>query len=290
MSGKKSILVTFVILGAVAPVGFWTVTHAYAARKNTNSSSTTNTVSYATMEQPAATRTVDSTTLQTKIQALLNKNSDMDIGISATDLTTGQVYNYGDDNGFVAASITKLLTASLYLHETETGDKALSDAIEGNTAQHQLQQMIVNSDNNAWYALNDDLTNSALSTYAQSIGITTYDVNQNTIAPSDINLLLTKLYTNKLLNTTNTKLLLSYMSQAGETNYIVAGAGNNLLVYHKAGWLTDRMHDAAIIDDGTHAYVLVIFSKSSATYDPAAGQTLFQAVTAATNKAFLTSN
>lgn len=238
-----------------------------------------------------STRKIDDTALQAKVEQLIAENPYMNISVSAVDLTTGATYHYGNDSSFVAASITKLLTACLFLHQIEAGNYTLTDSISGATVQQQIKQMIVDSDNTAWKSLNDTLVTGALETYATKHGLQTYNAEHNTISSDDTTLLLAKLYRHKLLNELHTSLLLSYMQQASETDYIVVAAPTSATVYHKAGWLDDRMHDAAIIDNGTHAYALAIFTATAngdETYNSIAGKALFYAITSATNAAFLT--
>ena len=107
---------------------------------------------------------------------------------------------------------------------------------------------------------------------------------------TDISSLLTKLHDVKLLNTSNTRLLLSYMKDADSdySQYIVAAVPSGVTVYHKVGWLSDRVHDAAIITDGTHSYVLVIFTKANdGNYNETAGEQVFHQLTQITDQTFL---
>ncbi len=112
----------------------------------------------------------------------------------------------------------------------------------------------------------------------------------NTINPKDIAILLQKLYGNKLINEAHTKQLLGYMKEANYTNYIPAVVPEGVTVYHKAGWLNYRVHDSAIIDDGTNSYVLVIFTKMKTGYDSTAGLDVFHKITKASLDVFLTRN
>jgi beta-lactamase class A len=221
------------------------------------------------------------------IYSAIGSDNDMDIGVAIEDLNNGKTYRYGQTQPFIAASVAKLITANLYLHDVETGKYKLSRQLSYNTAGSELRQMIEQSDNQAWEDFNSLLTHKSLKDYAASIGLTNYDPAQNTLTDSDIALLLGKFYRGELLNQADTDLLLSYMQSANETNYIVAYIPAGINVYHKAGWLDDRVHDAAIVDNGKQPYVLVIFTKQqSSAYDQTKGQQLFAAVTKATLTAF----
>jgi beta-lactamase class A len=76
------------------------------------------------------------------------------------------------------------------------------------------------------------------------------------------------------------------MQQADMRNYIVAAIPSGTDVYHKVGYLADRLHDAAIIKRGDRSYVLVIFSKSSGAYDYYRGSQVFGEITETSLQAF----
>ncbi|MEK7152937.1 MAG: serine hydrolase [Patescibacteria group bacterium] len=220
------------------------------------------------------------------IQALLGENADLEMSISIVDLQNNDSYHYGDTDSYMAASISKLLTATLFLHKVELGQATLAEMIGVGTARSQLEKLIVESDNTAWHALNAKLTLGSLQEYAKTIGMRSYDVAANTVSSDDIASLLSKLARGKLLDNHNTDFLLSLMHQANMRNYIVAGISEGATAYHKTGYLADRVHDAAIIKKGDRSYVLVIFSKASGNYDFGRGATLFGNITAVTSDAF----
>src|SRR6185503_1210583 len=145
---------------------------------------------------------------------IVNNSGEMEIGVAIYDLNSDKSYHYGVSEPFIAASTSKLLTASLFLHRVEAGQDSLSEAVGAGSAQYELSQMIEQSDNDAWQAFNDRLTHDGLLAYAQSIGITNYNPDDNTLSADDIALLLAKLYKNQLLNPQHTHLLLSYMQLA----------------------------------------------------------------------------
>jgi len=242
----------------------------------------------ATAHAAPAIKPIDSTTLANAVQGVINNNANLDISVSATDLQTGKSYHYGETAAFAGASIGKLVTAALFLHQTETGDATLTQQINGANAQNELQQLIVNSDNDAWVAFNDVLGHDALDSYAHGLGMNSYDSANDTMTSDDVALLLQKLDKGQLLNASNTKLLLSYLQQANMRDYIVASAPSGATVYHKVGYLDDRLHDAAIIQKGGRSIVLVIFSKTGddSNYDFTAGAQLFGQLTKAADALF----
>lgn len=239
-------------------------------------------------KKPEIPKKLDFTTMGAAINTEIAKYPYMDIGVSVIDIKTGDAQEYGVQNPFVAASTAKLLTAISYLHDVEQGKATLSQKVGTRTAQDALQALIVESDNEAWNDFNNGVMSHAeLAAYASSIGLTNYNPDTNTVTPTSIAKLLSDLYQQKLINKEHTQLLLSYMSQAKEVEFITNTVPSGTKVYHKPGYLADRVHDAAIIDNGKRPYVLVIFSKSRTKgYDMTKGEILFKQVTLASLTAF----
>lgn len=220
-------------------------------------------------------------------QALASKSA-IDASVSIVDIKTGDTYNYGYDGVYLGASVNKLLTATLLLKQVDQGKLTLNTTIQGQKASTLLTRLIVNSDNNAWATLNTYLTSKALRQWAKDNGLLTYNFDTNEIAPVDPAKLLASLYGGNLLTKQSTDVLLAHMKNANETNHIVANVPAGISVYHKAGWLDDHVHDAAIIDDGNRPYILVIFTEGVGIYSGGKTNTLYAAVTQATLDAFTT--
>jgi len=243
-----------------------------------------NTVQAAAQREPAYT--LNEQGLANAIQAVVTANPQLDLSVSVVDLQTKKTYHYGDAEAYTAASITKLLTATLFLQETETGKTSLTQQVAGVSARTLLERLIVDSDNEAWHALNDVLTHDALKTYASSMDIESYDPDANVIRTDDVALLLGKLAGGQLLNNSNTDLLLGFMSRASMRNYLVAGVPAGAAVYHKTGYLSDRFHDAALVKKGDRSFVLVVFSKTSGSYDFSEGAAVFQGLASSVSSVF----
>lgn len=233
-------------------------------------------------------RSFDQGALDTSMDAIVKENSALNLSISITDLQTDKVSHYGEDAEFMAASIGKLVTATAFLHGVELGKRNLETRYANIPASTLLEKLIVESDNQAWETLNKSLTHDTLNTYAKDIGLTHYDAPTNNVTGSDIALLLSKLASGKLLTNSNTDLLLGYMKRASMRAYLVAGAPAGTTIYHKTGYLKDRMHDASIISKGNRSFVLVVFSKTDGTYNFERGALVFQAIAKKVSEIFFT--
>lgn len=224
--------------------------------------------------------------LAASINTVLAANSDLNTSVSVIDLQTGKGYHYGETASYGSASIGKLVSAAAYLHLVELGRANLDDMVGAASGHDQLRLMITKSDNTAWHAINQFVTPAGLKEFTSSVGLQSYEPTDNLLTTDDVARLLDKLAGYRLLNNTHTDLLLSLMEQANMRDYIVAAAPEEAVVYHKVGYLRDRLHDAAIIHRGDRAYVLVIFSKSAGAYDFSRGSALFRSLTNSTTPVF----
>jgi len=223
---------------------------------------------------------ISSPTLTQAVNAILQQNSSIKIGIALDDITLGQSRTFGSTDQFVAASTAKLVTASAYYHLVETGQASLSTPLGAYTAQFQIKEMINQSSNDSWDLLVGAIGDNVLQSYASSIGVT-YGVDGNLLSPASLATLLSKLYAGKLLNQTDTAQLLSYMQNTNDDTLIPAAVSPDITVYHKYGLLDGNLHDAAILTKGDKAYVLVIYTKNTDDSDDAQRTTLIHQLTQA---------
>jgi beta-lactamase class A len=233
--------------------------------------------------QPA----VDVTSMGQTINDIIAQNKGIDMSVNLIDLDNDQAEHYGVDETFQAASTAKIITAEYFLNQVEAGNQSLSETINGNSAEYEMQQMIVVSDDNAWAALNEKLGYDDLQDYAdKTFGISDYQAYNNSLSSNDIALSLQMLWQNKLLNSDHTQLLLSYLKLANYRQYIVPAVPADDTIYHKIGLYQDYVNDAAIITHGNQAFVIVIFTDGDGTYNWPARATTMQEITKAALKAY----
>lgn len=187
----------------------------------------------------------------------------VDVGVSMIDLDMGTQTDVGESAAFTAASTTKVLAAAAFLHQVEQGTHSLTETINGQQAQTLLQKMINLSDNDAWHDIIEAVGEDTLQTYANNIGLSSYQSGTNVITASDEATLLQQLYNHKLINTSHTTLLLSYMQHTSNDDLIPGSLPASATVYHKYGYLGGELHDAAIIIYNGHRIALTIYTKSS---------------------------
>jgi beta-lactamase class A len=235
--------------------------------------------------QPTSTAVVNQqlyNTMTNAVNTVIQANSNITFEVAVNDLNDGSTLNFGQSTTvpMTAASVSKILTATDYLQEVEAGDKTMSETLDdGNTASSDLESLIVVSNDNAWAALDDSLTNDQLQTYAQNLGISSFNVVSNTLSARDTANLMTSLYQGKLINASDTKLLLSYLYQANYRTYILPAIPSTDTVYHKIGLYNDNVNDATIITNGKQTISLVIFTNGNGAYNWPNRALLMQAIT-----------
>jgi len=214
------------------------------------------------------------------INTIIANNSAITFGVSIIDTSDGKQTNFGQTTAMTAASVSKLLTAAYFLHQVESGQQNLSQTLDdGNTASTDINQMLTVSSDPAWSALNDELGNDQLQSYANSLGVYSYQVSDNTMSPPGTADLYAKLYEGKLLNATDTKLVLGYLKQANYRDLVVPAVPNYDTIYHKAGEFSDDVNDATIITNGHKTIILVIYTDGNGNYDWVQRAHLMQQIT-----------
>ena len=196
---------------------------------------------------------------------------------------------YKATDSVVPASTYKIYVAYAILHGIEQGSYTLqTDTSDGNTIQTDLSNMILNSDNDAartlgflygWQNIDALLktqgaTSTELNNYAPP---STDPVGDKRTTATDLATILRQLYQGKLLNESNTALLLNLMEQQQYRERIPAGVPSGVTVADKPGWLTGSddgttvvENDAAIVYGPKSTYILVITTNNNADTTPLA--------------------
>lgn len=193
------------------------------------------------------------------------EGTDVSTAVSVIDLANGKSVQAGLDVVFRAASTTKVLSVAAFMHDVEEGKASLDTRISGSKARTLLERMLRDSDNEAWAAINDYIGDNQLTTYAQSLDISSYTNSNNAISASDMALLFKKLYKHELMSEANTKLILSFMQNTNNEDLIPAALPQGATVHHKFGLYEGELHDAAIISYQGYTFVLVIFTNNEKT-------------------------
>lgn len=260
---KKSIFIIFLLV-VVFFSGKIMLSKKNENHKKTESASTNTTKAKPIIKaDPIATSTWNN--LSVAVNDIINQNPGLDISVAVIDIGTNTKANYGIQDNFAGASTTKVLTAATYLHEVEQDNRSLTQKVGDVPARQQIKQMINQSNNDSWAALNQNLTYTKIQAYAQSIGVNSYKPKENTITASDEALLLQLLYKRELLNEEDTTLLLSYMQNTNNEAMIPKVIPTGATIYHKYGQLEDRLHDASIVEFNQRPIVLVIYTKGGAS-------------------------
>ncbi len=188
---------------------------------------------------------------QQAVQDYVNQLSGIDWAVSVRNASTGDLLLSAGvpDKPFTAASTTKLLTACAFLQKVEQKQYSLDDQIGAFPADFQLHELINQSDNDSWALFNNLLGGENLENYSHSIGVNSFIYDGNFVKPSEMSLMLSKLYQGQLLSPEHTKLLLSYMQNTEEERFLPPSIPAGVTLYHKIGLLEGLVHDVGLVDD-----------------------------------------
>ncbi|HSX07056.1 MAG TPA: serine hydrolase [Candidatus Saccharimonadia bacterium] len=197
---------------------------------------------------------------------------------------SSRIASSNQDASMIPASTYKLYVAYAILHGIEQGSYSLSTTTsDGNSIQTDLNNMILNSDNDAartlgflygWKNINallqsQGMNNTNLYNYVPP---STQPVGDKHSTATDLATMLSKLYAGKLLSPSNTQLLLTLMKQQHYRERIPAGVPASIAVADKPGWLSPAdgeagytQNDAAIVYGPKSTYLLVIMTAGSST-------------------------
>ncbi len=218
--------------------------------------------------------------MKSQVNAIIQQNSNITFEVAINNINNGDQYNFGQSGPMTAASVAKILTATDYFDQVEDGNLTMDETLDdGNTADVDMQSMIVVSSDTAWQALEDQLTPNQIQDYANNLGITSFNYGDNTLSARDTADLMTSLYQGSLINSSDTQLLLGYLKQANYRNFILPAIPSTDTVYHKVGFYTDNVNDATIITNGKQTISLVIFTNGNGAYDWTNRAILMQEIT-----------
>jgi beta-lactamase class A len=220
--------------------------------------------------------------MKATINKVINNNPDINLQIAITNINNGDEYNFGQTSPMTAGSVSKIIVATDFLKEVEDGSQSMDETLDdGNTASVDLNSMIVQSSDSAWQAFIDQLTQNQIQKYATSIGVTTFNFNDNSLTARDTSDVLASLYDGSLLNISDTQLILSYLKSANYKQFILPAVPNTDTVYHKIGLYSDNVNDATIITNDNQTISLVIFTNGNGVYNWDQRAQLMQEITKA---------
>lgn len=199
---------------------------------------------------------------------VIKKYPKLSLGVYFEDISNNSVISNNPDKQYTGASTTKVLTAITVIKSIENNKLSFNSLVykNGPTVKSQINLMINDSDNNAWANLNNLVGWTAISDQAKNLGMNGYNCNGNLISPKSDELMLKKLYTKHILNSSDTSYLLSLMQNTNDESLIPPALPKGATIYHKYGWLnsgsTNVLNDTAIIYYQGKTYYLSIYTDS----------------------------
>lgn len=202
--------------------------------------------------------------------------------VAAKDLQTGEVYRFGDERTYDAASTMKLLFAANLYHQASAGQFNLDENVTipvndiqrygTGTIQYQsgpyngtyrdlVRLMMEKSDNTAGYVIAGRLSQDKIQEFAASLGMGQTSVADNTTTPDDMLKLLEAIHANKIANPSLTQDLLGIMDDSAFEDRLPAKLPEGVKVYHKTGdALGGGLHDVGLVEYRGRTYAVAIFT------------------------------
>ena len=221
------------------------------------------------------------------VAAIARNNPNVQIGVAVMPYPGAAIKSFGVTTSFIAASTTKLICGVDYLQQVEAGKFNIHDSLGVYDASYELQLMVNQSDDDAWNLFINLLGQNQIQQFASSIGLQSFNVSNNTIAPSVEVKLLYGIWSEKLLNHQDTQLILSYMQNTNDESLIPAAVPQGAVVYHKYGELAQYnadgtgnvLHDVGIITNNAKTFMIAIYTNRNDQLDEATRTAVIQAIT-----------
>lgn len=198
---------------------------------------------------------------------------------TVVDLKSGDTYGLNEFETMEAASIIKLPVMTLLLKQADEGKINLdstyvlkdSDKIGGSgtlqgspegtilTYRKMLEYMGQVSDNTAFNIVRKYFGDDVINDFAKSVGMTKTDISTNMTSPSDMALLLEKIYEGRILSVKSRDLLFTDLTKTIYEQHLVKGVPEDIQVAHKYGREVHVVNDAGVVYS-ENPYVVVIMT------------------------------
>ncbi|MBI2617251.1 serine hydrolase [Candidatus Gottesmanbacteria bacterium] len=198
------------------------------------------------------------------------------------DIQNNIGYGIGEKTTMTAASVNKVpILATLYhlagigeidlertvvtqkedIQDYGTGSIRYEEPGKTYSVKTLARLMMQKSDNTAAYILSTHILGvKKIQELTNSWGLIQTNIEKNSSSPSDMGLLLLKMYKGEITNQALTLEMLEFMTNSDFEDRIPTGVPHEVEVYHKTGDEVAKIHDVGIIDKKGHPYILAIFT------------------------------
>ena len=190
-------------------------------------------------------------------------SSSASLGIAITNLSSNRTFGLSLDKSFELASVEKLLVAAYAFSKIDKFQIKEDTIISGKPLIEHLKLLINQSNNESWAVLTTYFGILQLQDYAKEQDLASFRVagGTNLANPVDVNLLLSKIYTDLLKQSSKEKLL-TFMHDTAFEQRIPQGLPKEALVYHKTGTFDNIANDAGIIVHAKNPYILTVLTQN----------------------------
>ena len=210
------------------------------------------------------------------LQAIIQEYSDIEVSLSAKIVGKDKSWVINNQRENIAASTTKLFTASALLDQIEKKKVTFDQSLGSYDVNFQLKQIVNRSNNDSLLLFYNLLGRSSIQSYIHALGSDHFKINGNTLKATDMTNYLEKLAQGELHTQQNTDLLLSLMQKTHEENFIPKDIEGYEL-FHKNGQLETVVNEAVIAKGKNQTVVIAIYSEGmNGVWEYKVRQTLFK--------------
>jgi beta-lactamase class A len=198
---------------------------------------------------------------------------------TVVDLKSGDTYGLNEFESMQAASLIKLPVMTLLLKQADDGKLNLdstyilknSDKVGGSgsligspegtvlTYRRLIQYMGHESDNTAFNIIRKYFGDDVINNFAAGLGMKNTDIKENMTSPSDVALLLEKIYDGRILSSKSKDLFFEVLTKTIYEDYLPKGVPDDIRVAHKYGSEVHVLNDAGVVFT-KEPYVVVILT------------------------------
>lgn len=213
----------------------------------------------------------DAASLEQSLQTIAGRYPSLETGVSIVVAEQNLHASIEGDIPFKAASTAKVIAATYAIHQIESGSYSFDSIIAGAPLKEHIERMIVDSDNDAWYALFDEFGYPAITEFGNKNGASSFDAADNLITPLGMSRFMINLHQGSVISMNNVTYLENLMARS-DTGTIALSPEYSSLV-RKAGWLEDRQNMTGLltVNSKTVGYTIFAKSKDGSTFTSAEG-------------------
>ena len=203
----------------------------------------------------------DARSLEQSLQSIAASYPSLETGVAVVAPEQDQFASLEGDIPFMAASTAKIIASAYAINQIENGNISFDSTIGNASLKEHIERMIIDSDNDAWYAILNEFGYPAIAEFGNQNGAPSFNAADNTISPLDMSRFMSNLHQGRIISSKNTAYMEDLMVHSDTGTITLAPEFSSL--NRKAGWLEDRQNITGVMSVGGKTIAYTIFAKSN---------------------------